>query len=308
MANSPDAPVKITPYGDFAEAASATIARIKQRVNMQMWMMTRRVDEDWIVLRNEDDGYGVESGDIFVWSDSFCSRMVRGEGPLIAPNASEVPVYLEAPIGKKVDIGAYVGMPICDSDGELFGTLCAIDPDIKDEQLLAEEEYILQEARMLATILHLERQSGDRHHLIELLSTQNQIEPKTGLYSHADFQKLVEMEEARSIQFADPTGFLLLRILTDEQQASESAEQLCKVRQVIADRVRPGDFSGHWAENQVATLFRGQRHDDLVGMVNRIQDGLHEAGVFALAGYATRRALQPMREAIASAEAGLADA
>ncbi len=102
---------------------------------MSLWMVTRANGEDWIVLDSMDRCYGIKPGKVFQWSDSFCSRMLRGEGPRIAPNSRAVQAYCEAPIGQQVDIAAYVGIPLYDHQHEFFGTLCAIDPAVQDECL-----------------------------------------------------------------------------------------------------------------------------------------------------------------------------
>jgi len=92
-------------------------------------MVTRTKGDDWIVLHAEDHGYGVENDAVFKRADSFCSQMVQGLGPSMASDSDLMPAYASAPIGKQVKIGAYVGVPLSDADGSLFGTLCAIDPD-----------------------------------------------------------------------------------------------------------------------------------------------------------------------------------
>ncbi|MFI9651240.1 GAF domain-containing protein [Guyparkeria halopsychrophila] len=117
------------PYTDFHTACQAVLAHLSERTGLGLWMMTRTEGEDWIVLQAEGDRYTVAGGDVLHWTDSFCSLMVVGKGPQVAPQADEVPAYREAPIGLQVPIGAYVGVPVLRDDGELFGTLCAIDPD-----------------------------------------------------------------------------------------------------------------------------------------------------------------------------------
>lgn len=91
-------------------------------------MVTRTEGEDRIVLHSADQGYGVAPGTIFRWTDSFCCEMVRGNGPRIAPVADAVPAYATAPIRNQVPINAYIGVPLLQANGELFGTLCAINP------------------------------------------------------------------------------------------------------------------------------------------------------------------------------------
>ena len=120
-------------FGSFHEAANAVLRHLHEALGFDLWMVTRREGDDWIVLHAADQGYGVKQGDVFRWMDSFCSRMVRGEGPRIAPRSQEIPVYAAAPIGQQVDIGAYVGVPLDWHDGRLFGTLCAIHPQPQPE-------------------------------------------------------------------------------------------------------------------------------------------------------------------------------
>ncbi|WLT39263.1 GAF domain-containing protein [Synechocystis sp. B12] len=90
---------------------------------------------------------------MFHWPDSFCSRMVRGEGPHIAPQSNLVEAYRNAPIAQQVDIGAYVGVPITYGNGSLFGTLCAIDPEIQPDSLVDELPLVELIAQLLSTIL-----------------------------------------------------------------------------------------------------------------------------------------------------------
>ena len=102
----------ISPFSDFESAAREVLSFLHRQLGFKLWMFTRIEGEDLIMLQVEDHGYNVTEGSVFCWSDSFCSRMVRGEGPSIAPRVSKIPAYVEAPIGKQVTIGAYVGIPI----------------------------------------------------------------------------------------------------------------------------------------------------------------------------------------------------
>ncbi len=143
----------LVPYADFSEASKAVLSFLHQRLGFNLWMVTRTEGEDWIVLDVEDHGYGVKKGNVFRWADSFCSRMVLGQGPCIAPNSQSIPAYANAPIGQQVPIAAYVGVPIHDADGGLFGTLCAIDPAPQKESLVDELPLIELLSRLLSSYL-----------------------------------------------------------------------------------------------------------------------------------------------------------
>ncbi len=69
----------------FHAAAEAVLAALSSTFGLALWMVTRTTGDDWVVLRSTDSPYGVAEGDVLRWLDSLCARMVRGEGPRVAP-------------------------------------------------------------------------------------------------------------------------------------------------------------------------------------------------------------------------------
>ncbi|MEO7031776.1 MAG: sensor domain-containing diguanylate cyclase, partial [Herbaspirillum sp.] len=108
--------------GDFETTSRAVLTFLHQRLGFALWIITRTEGENWIILQSEDHGYGVTLGMVFRWADSFCSEMIKGNGPRIAPNSDLVAAYRQAPISRQVPIKAYVGSPLLCADGSLFGT------------------------------------------------------------------------------------------------------------------------------------------------------------------------------------------
>ena len=146
----------------FDAAALATLTFLQDELPVGAWMVTRVSGEDWVVLRALSPSYPIADGDVFRWSDSFCSRMVRGEGPRVAVCSDEVPAYLAAPIGGVVIIGGYVGIPLTASDGRLLGTLCAIDPQPLPDRAQDLQPMMELQGRLLSSLLDLELRSvGD---------------------------------------------------------------------------------------------------------------------------------------------------
>lgn len=141
------------PFENFDVASRAVLNFLHDYLDLDLCMMTRVDGEDWIVLQAGDNNYGVEDGDVFVWADSFCSRMVVGDGPRIAPDAMKIENYQKAPIAQQISIGSYVGVPVLKANGELFGTLCAVDPDTKDDSLGEKQAMVELLAQLLGTIL-----------------------------------------------------------------------------------------------------------------------------------------------------------
>ena len=148
------------PLHDFEAAGRAVLSFLHKRFGFSLWMVTRTEGDDWIVLQSEDHGYGVGPGTVFRWADSFCSEMVKGNGPRVAPDSDMVSAYVAAPIGQQVSIKAYIGVPLTKSDGTLFGTLCAIDPVRQPDGLADEQELVELLAALLSKVLNAELRSA----------------------------------------------------------------------------------------------------------------------------------------------------
>lgn len=146
---SPDLP----PFADFTSAARSVLAHLHERLGFDLWMVARVQGRKFVVLAALDHGYGVEVGSVFRWTDTFCSRMVAGEGPRIAPDASMVRAYAEAQINGQLRIGAYLGVPLHGADGTLIGTLCAVHPRSLPAAIRNDQPLVELQARLLSSLL-----------------------------------------------------------------------------------------------------------------------------------------------------------
>jgi diguanylate cyclase len=200
------------PYPTFALAAADVLKFLHERYGFGLWMVTRTEGNDWIVLQAEDHEYGVKPGAVFRWADSFCSQMVIGRGPCIAPRSADVPAYAAAPIGSQVEIGAYIGIPLKDADGELFGTLCAIDPQPQSEDLINEKEVIELIGRLLSTCLVADlKNSADARNSLRL-DVSRLVDSESKALSEKGWERYVAAEEIRCQKFGHPATLLSLQL------------------------------------------------------------------------------------------------
>lgn len=197
-------------FSDFNNASKAVLAHLHERLGFGLWMTTRTSEPHWIVLNTEDHSYGVEPGSVFNWADSFCSRMVIGNGPHIAPNSVEVPAYASAKIGTQVPIGAYIGVPIHTCDGSLFGTLCAIDPAPQLVDVESELPKLQLFARLLGTIASHEIAGLECERRLELLRQEADTDALTGLLNRKGWEMYVSREESRAKRYGSPICILVL--------------------------------------------------------------------------------------------------
>ena len=147
--------VSLEPFGDFTLASRAALDLLQEQLGMGLWMVTRVSGGEQIVLGAAHRGsdYPVHEGDVFCWSDTFCARMVAEEGPQCAPSVAEIASYRAAPAARGLRIGAYVGIPLRTADGQLFGTLCAIDPVPQPALAKVADPLLTTVGRLLATVL-----------------------------------------------------------------------------------------------------------------------------------------------------------
>lgn len=283
----------VAPLPSFGAAATQVLQFLHDRVGMGLWMVTRTAGEDWVVLHAEDHGYGVEAGTVFRWSDSFCSRMVRGLGPRIAVDAQVVPVYREAPLGRQVPIGSYVGIPLADSEGQLFGTLCAIDPSPQPARLQREQGLIELQGRLLSSVLSTELRALDVARRAELAERHADRDAMTGLLNRRGWDGVVAAEEERCARYASPAAVLALD-LDGLQQVNDTGghaagdELVVRAAQLLRRSCRSTDVVARLGGDEFGVLAVETTTEDGARLRARLRALFADAGVEVSIGVAGR--------------------
>jgi GGDEF domain-containing protein len=294
-------------FSDFDSAAQAALAYLHQRMGLSLWMITRTELDDWIVLQAEDHGYGVKQGDVFHWSDSFCSRMVRGEGPYIAPKSDLVEAYRNAPIAQQINIGAYVGVPITYGNGSLFGTLCAIDPDAQPDSLADELPLVELIAKLLSTILDFflkAEASARREEYNQLLQERD---GDTGFYSCLGWEKLLAIEEIRCRKFAFPVSVIIIEVEMAEPAGEDPVNDLLLQRaaKIIKTVCRQEDLCARIGERKFAILCIECHISQADFIRERLDLGFQQGKVMVDMGIAERSPKHGLEEAVAMAKSSV---
>jgi GAF domain-containing protein len=215
---------------DFASASKACMEFLHERLGFQLWMVTRTEGDDWIVLSADDHGYGIKQGQVFRWSDSCCSRMVRGLGPNVAPDSRAVDAYATAPIAQQLQVGAYVGLPLLRADGSLFGTLCAMDPRPQPAEIIKEQAMLQLMVDMLSGLLNAELAAADARRRAERAELEATRDELTGLYNRRGWSMLLSREEERCARYGHPACVVSIDLdelkLTNDTQGHGAGDAL----------------------------------------------------------------------------------
>ena len=279
---------------DFESAGKAVLAFLHQRLGFDLWMITRTEGADWIVLQAEDHGYGVNPGSVFRWTDSFCSEMVKGNGPRIAPRSEEIPAYAAAPIGKQVPIKAYVGIPLTRSDGSLSGTLCAIHPSPQPASIVDEQALLEMLGHMLSALLQAEFKTTEATRHTEQLKVESLTDAMTTLYNRRGWDQLILAEEARCRRFGHPAAVLMidldgLKAINDSQGHAAGDALIVRTGDVLKKVVRSVDIAARLGGDEFGIISTECNRAEGEVLLRRVREALAEADIQASVGFALRK-------------------
>lgn len=102
--------------------------------------------------------FGLRAGEQLDVTTTFCREVASSRMPLIIEHASTDPVYSRHPTPLLYGIESYVAVPIIRRDGEIFGTICALDnkpASLSRSQLLPTLKLF---AELVATQMEVEEQ------------------------------------------------------------------------------------------------------------------------------------------------------
>ena len=295
------------PAADFESASKKALKHLHESLGMGLWMVTRVEGKDWIVLTSEDHGYGVKPGAVFRWSDSICWRMVQGFGPRIAPIADEVPMYKNALIRRQLPISSYIGVPLQSTNGDLFGTLCAIDPSPQPQ--LSRDALVMTEllGELLSGILVLELTVDETGRVAEWARQEGATDELTGLFNRRGWENLVAAEEDRCrrhgksavVAVVDVDG---LKAVNDAYGHAAGDELLRRCAAAISSVTRDHDAAARLGGDEFGVLLIEADDTGADEFAARLKRALDSVGVAASIGFATRKPGEGLRGATVEAD------
>lgn len=296
-----------TKFKKFEEAGQIVLKFLYQRFGFNLWMITRAEGDDWIVLQSEDNGYNVKPGQVFRWADSFCSHMVKGKAPTIAPRSEDIPLYASAPINKLVAIKAYIGQPLTNEDGSLFGTLCAIDPQPKSETILKDAGLVEVLGKMLSYTLQAELREVEHLRKLERIEFESLTDVLTGLFNRRAWDKLVHLEEERCKRYGHPTAVLMidlndLKVTNDTFGHFAGDELIQKAASTLKKCIRTNDILARLGGDEFAILSIENNKEGAEVLLERILQAFDEANISTAIGLAMRNPAHGIFRAIREAD------
>lgn len=266
---------------------------VRARTEFGLVMATRVVDDDWQVVAVTENPYGVAAGDVFRWSDSICSRMVGRPDPewLLADVEADGEAAV-APVRERLEIRSYAGSPIRGHDGEVIGTLCAIDPGSRTPE--REGDLFAFAGRFAAHAIVAAAESVRQQREAERAPFRT--EPgQPAVMPGSAWPGLLAAESERCRWSGDRLAVGLVRLVDGTGGHRANLEQLVgRLRAVL----RPDEVVALLGSNRIGVLAHGRTDAEL-------RAALDEAGAAAglAVGVAVSEVKGPDAEAATAAEA-----
>jgi len=110
------------------EAVPLILNMVKHVTGMRFAAIARVTERKWVACAVDDSiDFGLIPGGELVLETTICHEIRQHHKPVIFKNASEHPVYSIHHTPKTYGLESYVSIPITRTNGDFFGTLCAID-------------------------------------------------------------------------------------------------------------------------------------------------------------------------------------
>jgi len=291
----------------FEQAADTVLRYLREHSRLGLWSVSRFQDDDWILLRVDDRAYDVTDNTVLQWQDSFCSRMVRGEGPMFDHDCKLSGAYCDAPIGQQLEIGAYIGIPLQLPDGTIFGTLCGIDPAAQPPFDEAFKASVQLAAELLSLILAQEIRELRTSHQLKQAIAESHRDPLTGVANRRGWESRVDEEEQRLQPLAEPACVIVID-LDDLKKINDTLGHLAGDTHLHATAtalqgcLRGSDFVARIGGDEFAVLTVSCNREQALQLLERIRNAFAQRRIGASLGMAMRRQNRPLHEAFQLAD------
>ncbi|HEX2527282.1 MAG TPA: GAF domain-containing sensor histidine kinase [Geminicoccus sp.] len=143
--------------------AVPTILRLVSEITGLRFVAVARVTPtSWTACAVLDQvEFGLKSGDPLEVNTTFCKEICNSHRPIVIEKASEDEIYCRHPTPKMYGFESYLAVPIILGDGQVFGTICALDPlpaSLRDKKILPTVELF---AQLLGAQLQVEDQLSE---------------------------------------------------------------------------------------------------------------------------------------------------
>lgn len=257
--------ISLPTYASCSALLDAHLQELQKRFGMAMWMITRHNGEDLVVLHLRDDRFGLHRGERLPWNSSYCQRMVEHGAPRIVTDCTRLSQESMPPL-HNVHPGAYIGLPLMDTDNQLFGTLCAMDPHPQPAALEAALPALTHDAALVSFLLNHGLREARQKRLTTFVEHPDRCD-ETGLPGTKGWEDICRQEAGNCRNFGLEASVLYL-------QAPDDSDNLV-IADSLAALLREQDSIAHLGGQRFGILLADTDEEKSRRVADRIRDALN---------------------------------
>ena len=296
------------PYQSLEEALKELIKCLDLFVPFRLWKVSRVHGNEVNILVVDDKLYKILPGTLSDWGDSYCSKMVEGQGPCFAPDAQAIPVYAAASVNATMQIGAYIGQPLLDHDGTLLGTLCGVDPNSKPALNPAQQTLVEMVTRTMSwmisrnlTLDKARQEEAKLRHLAERDALTGLVNRHVWNASLAEEERaLNDLGENAMVLIIDLDG---LKTVNDTKGHACGDQYIVDAARVLQAQLRDIDIIARLGGDEFGAIVRNASKDEAKKLYERLRTAFCDAEIQVSTGYAMRLSSGNLATAVADADA-----
>jgi len=127
--------------GSVDEKLLRLLSLVRKHLKMDVAFISEFIQTDRVfkVVDNHTDNHCVSVRNSDPICETYCKKISDNDLEPIIPNTHKHPITKAMPVTKKLNIGAYIGVPIVLASGKTYGTFCCykttFDDDLNDRDL-----------------------------------------------------------------------------------------------------------------------------------------------------------------------------
>lgn len=276
-------------FSSFGEAADAVLRMMQQLLRLDLWLVTRVHEEEWIVLHSYGSG-DFQAGDVLPLKSTICNELLQGNGPNVAPDISQILAYARAPVTRLHAVGTYAGAPLM-VNGGVYGVLCGMSAAAESDTIAEQTPHLITAARTLSTILGQQLHAEALVRRVERAENEALIDELTGHYNRRGWEQLVAHEEARGRRYGHTHALFFMDIdglkrINDEQGHDAGDAAIVRTAEAIRSVTREHDVAARLGGDEFALLAIETDGREATALGERLAAAFREAGVSVSIGYA----------------------
>ncbi|GGF95481.1 hypothetical protein GCM10007304_06690 [Rhodococcoides trifolii] len=277
----------------FDAASAAVVSFLQQSIPMSMWSVTRFDGENQVFLKtSEGNTLNIHDGQARPWEQTMCKLMIDGDIPSVVPDTALEPTIARSDDPDWKPLRTYVGIPILQPDGAIFGTVCGYDTQPHSSDLYDRVPLLELLSSLLSAVLDSDHARMDAERRAATAEIEAESDPLTGLLNRRGWDRWLTPENERWLEFGDPAAVVVadldgLKEVNDRYGHAAGDELIRRTAGVLTDWAGPTDIVARLGGDEFGILLVGSGHKTTADKVAELSGSLEHEAISMSVGFAS---------------------